>query len=702
MKATEANFLQFLLGNNKQFTIPIYQRTYSWAIAQCKQLWEDIIRVAQKAEVPGHFIGSIVYIAKGIYTVSAIQQLLVIDGQQRLATISLLLSALARAVDRPDNKLEITGKKIRHYYLVNAEEEGDLHYKLLLTQNDRETLMSLLDGHPMPAKPSRRIVENYQFFEKAIRDCGVDLGTIFKGIEKLIIVDVSLDRTQDNPQLIFESLNSTGLELSQADLIRNFILMGLENHEQTELYQNYWYPMETSFGAVENSNYFNRFMRDYLTIKNRGQIPRIDDVYGEFKTYVHEHPDMTTKQVVEDLCYYSKYFVKMAFERETDKEINSLLKEINTLKVDVAYPFLLEVFEDYEKKVIQRQDLLAILRMVESYVFRRAICGIPPNSLNKTFALLHQEIDPTSYLESVQAAFLVKESYKRLPQDEEFRQQFMIKDVYNFRSRIYMLRRLENAHRTKELVNVENYTIEHILPQNKNLSNEWKDELGPNWQQIHAQYLHTIGNLTLTGYNPEFSDNPFLQKRDYPETKGFKNSPLVLNQYLATLDHWNETTIQARARQLAEEAVKIWPVPKLPEEVLEKYRSRKKEPDEEETPITSLDYYKFLQGDLLEVYQTLRQRIQNLDSSIREEFKKYYIAFKIVSNCIDVVPLKSMLKLYLNMPVEEIKDPKELCRDVSDVGRQGNGKLEVCLSAEEEMEDVMQLVEQAVTWQLEE
>jgi uncharacterized protein with ParB-like and HNH nuclease domain len=324
MKATEANFLKFLNVSNQQFTIPIYQRTYSWTITQCKQLWEDIIRVATEPKIPGHFIGSIVYIASGIYAVSATQQLLVIDGQQRLTTLSLLLAALGKAIDQSGQPMEISSRKIRNYYLINPEEDGDAQYKLLLTQSDRETLRSLLGGIEMPTKPSNRILENYRYFEEQIRECKQSLDIIYQGIGKLIIVDVSLDRTQDNPQLIFESLNSTGLELSQADLIRNFILMGLEPREQTDLYKKYWYPMEESFGHNEYSNYFDRFMRDYLTIKNNGRIPRIDEVYKEFKIYVRGQA-LTMQETVSDIYQYSKYFVRLAFERETDEVIQVIL-----------------------------------------------------------------------------------------------------------------------------------------------------------------------------------------------------------------------------------------------------------------------------------------------------------------------------------------------------------------------------------------
>ncbi|HEY9086844.1 MAG TPA: DUF262 and DUF1524 domain-containing protein [Anaerolineaceae bacterium] len=694
MQAKEANFLKFLQSNNNQFIIPIYQRTYSWSIPQCQQLWNDIIRVAEDSKIPGHFIGSIVYIAKGIYSPTTTTQLLVIDGQQRLTTLTLLLSVMAKAIDHSDNNLDITSRKIRNLYLLNPEESGSDRFKLLLTQSDCDTLKRIVADEELPENASTRLVENYQYFDHQIRDSKVDLGVLFTGVGKLIIVDVSLDRTQDNPQLIFESLNSTGLELSQADLIRNFILMGLEPKEQEYLYNNYWYRMEQSFGHAEYSSYFDRFMRDYLTIQNEGRIPNIDRVYMEFKAFVRNHPKLTMRDIVADIYKYSKHFVKLAFEKETDQEICTAIKDINILKVEVAYPFLLELFEAYAQQTIRRDEVLTILRAIESYVFRRVICGIPTNSLNKTFASLPREINKEQYLESFLAIMRLKDSYRRFPNDEEFKQQFLYKDVYNFRSRNYLLRKLENFGR-KELVNVDSYTIEHILPQNNDLSAQWRVDLGVNWQQIQSRYVHTIGNLTLTGYNSEYSDRSFKEKRDYPGNKGFKNSPLNLNDGIGTLDQWTEDTIKERAMKLADLAVKIWTYPGLPENTLKKYRPAT---DIGEGNDFALEHYEYLQGKQLELFLTFRQRVLNIDPSVREEHKRRYIAFKSTTNFVDVEPQKNRLRLILNMPYMETVDPKGLCRDVTGLGHWGNGDVEVGLSSCDELDDVMELIEQAFLW----
>ena len=567
MKAGECQILPFLNGK-KQFIIPIYQRAYSWTEEQCAQLWNDIVRASTDKSVSGHFVGSIVYIQHGLLRVADGAQLLVIDGQQRLTTISLLLIALAK-IAKESEITSVSAEDIYESYLINKFMRDEQRYKLLLTQSDKETLIQLLEDveRAKTTMKGHRLVQNYMFFEERIRQAGIDLDALYLGISKLIIVDISLDKDHDNPQLIFESLNSTGMDLSQADLIRNYVLMGLEHEEQSKLYKQYWYPMEQSFRSTDGGYQFDRFMRDYLTFK-QGTIPNIDKVYVHFKSFQRGKLATAMQEIVADIYRFATYFVNMAFLKEPDAEIKSALSDINTLKVDVAYPFLLEVYDDYVHQKLSISDFIAILKMIESYVFRRVVCGVPTNSMNKTFAALAREIDKEHYLESVQIAFLQKDSYRRFPRDDEFRAAFVVKDVYNFRSRNYMLRKLEN-HNRKELVNVESCTIEHIMPQNEHLSPEWQQELGPDWQEIHARYLHTIGNLTLTGYNSELSDHPFAEKRDKEES-GFKDSPLHLNRGLGQLERWNKEAIEKRAATLANEAAKIWSIPHLLPEMTNK------------------------------------------------------------------------------------------------------------------------------------
>lgn len=687
MKASETNFLKFLQGS-KQFIIPIYQRKYSWTTEQCKQLWMDIVRASKDDEIKGHFVGSIVYIEKGLYQISAVPQLLVIDGQQRMTTLTLLLLALGQAIKDSGQIFDITRKKVMNYYLVNNEEEDELYHKLLLTQTDKKTLLSLIDEKELPEEYSQRIFENFQFFLDQIKNSGMDLNFLYRGISKLIVVDISLDRDHDNPQLIFESLNSTGLDLSQADLIRNYVLMKLEPREQEDLYKNYWYPMEKGFSNLKESSLFDRFMRDYLTVKT-GRIPNIRNVYTDFKEYVGQQKEVAIEEILKDIYQYSKYFVHLAFQNEMDKEVNSVLKDINSLKVDVSYPFLLEVYDDYFKQKIAKEVFISILKLVESYVFRRAICGVPTNSLNKTFATMSKEINKEKYLESVQVVLALKDSYKRFPNNEEFIRELIVKDVYNFRNRNYLLRKLENYKR-KEVVDIESYTIEHIMPQNENLSAEWRKDLGENWEEVRNTYLHLLGNLTLTRYNSELSDKPFQVKRDMDG--GFADSPLRLNRGLGQLEMWNEQEIVNRGKKLAELAISVWSYPELSEELISEY---KKKPSGKLPIKYTINDFPELTGKMAVLFEQLRKRICNLDSSVREEFKKLYIAYKTTTNFVDIVPQKSRLRLSLNIAFNEIQDPKGICKDITNLGRWGNGDVEFGVTSESEIEYTMFLIQQS-------
>lgn len=689
MKASSNNLLSILKGP-RQFVIPIYQRTYSWQLSQCNQLLNDILRISGDLSVQGHFIGSIVYFQESIHTVSDVPQLLVIDGQQRLTTVSLLIAAIADFIKEHPIDIGTNTSRLQNYYLINSDEEGELRYKLLLTRKDKMTYINLLNGIPQTEQASQRIMENYTFFKSKINEENV--GGIYSGIQRLFVVDVALEKEKDNPQLIFESMNSTGLDLSQADLIRNYILMGQEVHSQTELYEHYWYPMEQSYGN-EYTTLFDSFMRDYLSVKT-GSIPRINQVYEAFKSYIFSGKAASTiTEIVKDIYTYSDYYVNMVLHKEPDKLLCEAFKRISQLRVDVSYPFLLPLYNDYVNGTLSKDDFHSALCLVESYVFRRAICGIPTNSMNKTFATLYKSFDNTKYLEGLQAAFLLLESYKRFPNDTEFSVFIQSKDVYNFRSRNYLLSRLENYTR-KEPIATADYTIEHIMPQNPRLSGEWQEMLGDNWQEIQNKYLHTLGNLTLTRYNSELSDRSFREKKQMEG--GFDDSPIRLNAFMRKTDCWNEENLLARAEVLAEKAVHVWQSPSLSAEILATYKTV----DRVTTEYT-LEQYDFLKGEMFTLYQALRKRILNIDPSVKEELKKLYIAFKAYTNFVDIVPQKSRLRLSLNIDFPEILDPKGLCKDVSGLGRWGNGDVEVGISNLNELDDVMDLILQAFEKQVE-
>ncbi len=678
MKADATPLLKFIKDNQKnQLVIPIYQRVYSWEKEQCKELWDDIIKVGGDDKMDGHFIGSILYVLDGI--THSDNALLIIDGQQRLTTITLLLTALR---DHWSDKR----KEIEDHYLINSDKDGDKKFRLILSDSDKDTLLSLIDKDKRkPSKPSSKIVENFKFFEEWVSNTG-KLETIFKGLEKLMIVEIALEKGKDDPQLIFESMNSKGMELAQTDLIRNYIVMETEVEKQESFYNKYWRAMEEEFEQSKRGDLFNKFVRHYLTIKT-GNIPNIKKAYVALKDY-QQKEGIGIEDLLKDLQKYCGYFCRIVFKKESDKDLNKALGFLVDLEMDVVYPLLLELYSDYSDGVLSKQDFIPIIALIESYICRRAVCGLGTNSLNKVFPFVTKKINKVQYLESIKAHFVCLTEKQRFPNNDEFKKLFITIDFYNFQKKKYFLERLENFD-TKEPVNTQECTIEHIMPQTLNL--EWERDLGENFQAIHDKYLHTIGNLTLTGYNQNYSNNSFQEKRDME--KGFKQSPLKLNQSLKDLESFGEKKIEKRANDLADLALKIWTYPKLDAETLEKYKPKK------EKRVYDLSSYKF-SSNSKELFDILREGIKALDERVTESFMKAYIAYKFKTNFVDIVVQTKDLKLYLNMPFNELQDKKNLASDATNKHHNGNGDIEVKLETKENIPYCLGLIKQALEKQM--
>ncbi|MFC6198853.1 GmrSD restriction endonuclease domain-containing protein [Ponticaulis profundi] len=689
MKATDANLLAFI-SKAPQFVIPIYQRTYSWTEKECRQLWEDVRRAGRRDHIPVHFLGSVVYVEESLSTNTSRSPQLVIDGQQRLTSVMLLLAALSRIIKNGEPVDGFSAKKIRNRYLLDPDEDGERAFKLLLSKTDRTTLNSIVAEDDLPEAVSIRVKENFDLFLRWLEQDPEAVAEICTGLNKLMIVDVALSREHDNPQLIFESMNSTGKELSQADLIRNFVLMGLEPKLQTRLYEQYWRKMEEGFGQGAYVAHFDSFMRHYLTSVT-GMIPRQGDVYIAYKTYSHEQAakDRDVEELVREVWEFSRYYRALVLGQEKDKTLAFSFKDLRELKVDVAYPFLLEVYRDYDANLLTAEDFIEIVQLVEAYVFRRAICAVPTNSLNQTFASFGRELKKDRYLESVKANFLKLRSYRRFPREEEFVARIQERDLYNFRNRSYWLRKFENYGR-KERVSVDDYTIEHILPQNENLSKEWREALGDDWATVQEKWLHTLGNLTLTGYNSEYSDNSFALKRDMEG--GFKQSPLRVNQGLGQLETWNETEIKVRAEKMARQAAMVWDMPNLPQDILKAYQ----EQAETSTGYSIEDHPYLISGKMRQLFDDFRREVKTLDACVTEQFLKLYVAYKAETNFVDVVPQAKALRLSLNINPQELSDPKNMVVDVTGVGRWGNGNSEVKLTEPQDLHYVLGLVRQAL------
>ncbi|UOR62705.1 DUF262 and DUF1524 domain-containing protein [Helicobacter pylori] len=671
MEADATTLLNFIKGNQKnQLVIPIYQRLYSWEKEQCKQLWDDIIKIGGDDKMDGHFIGSILYVLDGI--THSDNALLIIDGQQRLTTITLLLTALRNHLSD-----EVKRKEIEDHYLINSDKDGDEKFRLILSEPDRDTLLSLIDeNRRKPSEPSSKIVENFKLFEEWIRKNTNQLETIFKGLDKLMIVEIALEKGKDDPQLIFESMNSKGMKLTQTDLIRNYIVMETETEKQESFYNKYWRAMEEYF--KQNEKLFNKFVRHYLTIKTR-KIPNINKVYVAFKDY-RQKEGIGIEDLLKDLQKYCGYFCRIVFKKEADEDLNKALGFLVDLEMDVIYPLLLELYSDYSDRVLSKDDFRRSIALIESYICRRAVCGLGTNSLNKVFPSFTKHIQKDEYFKK-----------QRFPNNDEFKDCFITIDFYSFKKNRYFFERLENFDR-KERVYTREYTTEHIMPQT--LTEQWERDLGENFKEIHNKYLHTIGNLTKTGYNPEYSNKSFQEKRGME--KGFKDSPLRLNQGLRDLKSFGEEEIKKRANDLADLALKIWTYPNLDAETLEKYKPKK---DKKEKKVYDLSSYNF-GSHSRELFDILSKGIKFLDERITENFNQDYISYKFDKNFVDIVVQTKDLKLYLNMKFNELQDEKNLARDMTNKGHLGNGDIEVKLGTKENIPYCLGLIKQALEKQM--
>ncbi len=563
MKASETKVDVFLSSNKTQFVIPVYQRNYDWSIGQCKLLLDDTLEVGANKKMNAHFIGSIVYVHDDVYTASRIKELTVIDGQQRVTTLTLIYLVLHRlAKELKDEKLV---NEISETYLINKFAPEEEKLKLRPTDNNDKALKYLLRGDVNEEYTAfSKLIDNFNYFKGRITEENYQV--VLTGLSKLMFVEISLDRERDDPQRIFESLNSTGLELSQADLIRNYILMGLKREDQNKIYQNYWEVIEKlAKDEILNVSRVSDFIRDYLTVENKN-IPNKGKVYVEFKS---KYPTSTLEELESKLAgikALGKHYNKLINPKnESDKKIRLQLEYINRLEINVAYPFLMKVYDDYSNSVIDKATFLKVLDTIQSFTWRRFIVGLPTNALNKIFMNLYDKVERENYLYSIQKSLLQRLGVQRFPKNKETIDALKVKDVYNIKAknRIYLLERLENHENIEHVIIDGNpdITIEHIFPQNPDP--KWKIELGnDDYTFIKENYLNTIGNLTLSGNNGKLGNKPFLEKRDI-ENAGYKDSRLWLNKYLSVAEKWDKTEIERRFCLIAERFLKIWELPDI-------------------------------------------------------------------------------------------------------------------------------------------
>ena len=560
MNGSAQPLVKFLDGAGKRFIIPVYQRNYDWKIDNCKQLLDDLEKVIlDKRE--SHFFGSIVSVAN-IH--GATSELLIIDGQQRITTISLLFLAMVNLIDegilKPVDPVLV--QRIKMTYLVDQFAPEEKKIKLKPIKDDSDAFEKLFKDKGEYNNASV-VTRNYNYFYNRLRDEQIlTPDELFNAICSLVIIDISLDPIKDDAQLIFESLNSTGLDLSEGDKIRNYVLMGQSSDVQEKLYYTYWNSIEknTSFSVSD-------FVRHYLT-GIYSKTPSINEVYSSFKSYV-ERNHLDKEILLKTLTEFSVYYKEISNSASSSEKANIVLRRLNTLEMGVSYPYLLQLWDYRNSTGLSEDEFADVLCTLEIYIFRRMICGVPTNALNKIFAMLQKEClkyvdDTTSYAAVFKYVLMSKGTSGRLPKDSEFLQCFEEKDMYSLRgkNKLYLFDRLENKN-TYERTNVIElmqdgiYTVEHIMPQT--LTEWWKTNLGSNYNEIYDTWINRIANLTLTGYNSQYSNRDFIQKRDMKD--GFKESHLQLNAYVSTCEKWTLDEIKQRNTDMLKLAKLLWPYP---------------------------------------------------------------------------------------------------------------------------------------------
>lgn len=557
MKGSETKLVSYMQGSDKRFVIPVYQRNYDWKTENCKQLYDDLIKVIRRGR-KSHFFGSIV----SVYNDGEFNEYLVIDGQQRLTTISLLLLAMynlmKNGVLTPEKGN--LAEKIYKTYLIDEWQDDDTRIKLKPVKNDRNAFGKLFDEESEHI-PDSNLTINYNYFYSRIQKEEITIDELYEAVTKLEIINITLNQ-DDNPQLIFESLNSTGVALSEGDKIRNFILMGLPTKQQNDFYEKYWNKIEicTDYDV-------SMFVRDYLSVKQQ-LIPSMSKVYFTFKAFVEEN-GTEIEPLLQELLNYAKWYEILLKGNTADKGLNACIYRLNRLETTVTRPFFLEVLRLQAAGKLSLAEVKEIFLYTENYLFRRTICDLPTNALNKIFLMLHREIiryDGTdnSYLEKFKYALNAKSDRGRFPDDGEFVEAFSARPVYqmNSKNKIYILERFEN-YGTVEVQNVYKqyddgvYSIEHIMPQH--LTPAWVKELGEDYEEIHDTWLHRMANLTLTGYNSKYSNSAFVEKRDMKN--GFIDSHLYMNSWIGQQEHWGLAELEARSQMLMQRALTIWPLP---------------------------------------------------------------------------------------------------------------------------------------------
>lgn len=616
----------YIEPNKKQYCIPVFQRDYAWTEEQCTKLFEDIVMAYKKDR--HHFCGSFVYAPLG--SKKHIDSYIIIDGQQRFTTLYILIKALADSADDDRDKDAL------QRYLYNEDkfdrygldEKSKLKLKPVKTDNDQ--LLLLMSGKIEQMDKSRRgiIYHNYMLFMQLIKSFLEESSAnsvlmINDGIEKLICADIRLD-TDDNAQEIFERINSTGIKLGLADLIRNYILM--TDTDQERLYKEYWLTVQNLLPDKLLDNFFI----DYLNMKSDGFVKE-SEAYKSFKQVYVEGKYDNEKMLQEILHYAKQYYVFCYGSSDFGAEVNKALAGLRKLKQTTVYLFLFRVFDDYENGIINKNELARVLKMLLSYSIRRLVCEIGSNTLRGLYKTLYgrvfeQKENKNTYYDSLVSFFLQQTSKNTIPSDNEFVTALQEKNLYSKNALCkYLLCAIENQ--GKETLDTENLSIEHIMPQNKNLSMSWQKMLGENWQSVHEKYLHTLGNLTLTGYNSELGDKPFEKKKEKLEET--ITHIAVLYSDVKDKSEWNSVNMEKRAKRLAEIILKLFPIeqPKTKIEFTDPHYKLYILANPDDATYKTVNYFEFLGervnvSSFAEMVRSIAQILCDMDNSIIDDMAK--------------------------------------------------------------------------------
>lgn len=694
MQAIDKPFSKIINGA-MQFVIPVFQRDYSWTEEDCAQLLDDIVSIAKDDSERGHFIGSVVYIATGDISPDFTRWLL-IDGQQRITTLTLLMTALRdhiRKTGWTGGDKSPTAKRVEAYFLKNLQEEGNDEHKLVLRRHDQETLRCLLNGEVSEGVPSERIKENYEYFLGQLEH--LDPDEVYQGVGRLVLVDVRLHRGIDDPQLIFESLNSTGKDLSQADLIRNFILMRLEEEEQTKFYQKYWAKIETLYRTSEKA--FDAFARDYVALKTQAsKQEKASEVYQAFRRVFSELKRELggLEAVLIDMLRHATYHAAFSLDSNAYPQVAEELANLRKL-VDVPATLVMQLFDRFDRlKTLSDQNFRHALRLLESFVLRRAICGTQTRGYWSIFAGLAYRVSETEPLTSLKIGLSRLAENYRFPSDSEFRRNLMERELFGMRICHFLLDRLENFD-TNEPTETSGYSIEHILPQNKNLSAAWKNMLGDEWQSVQQLWLHRLGNLTLTGYNSKYSDRPFQEKKSIQD--GFNDSAVRLNKFVREQTCWTAVEIAERGEILADRAVDVWPALEVDQAALDAA-----EVEELHRRAAKKDVSDVVMSELAsQLYSGLRPLMLNLDEKVVEIAESKSISFHSPSFFAEVLPRTSRLVVLLPVEFSEIDDPAGVALDASArkffTNAKYDGGVVVRIDEFEQIDNALDVIRQAHT-----